>query len=232
MPRKIQATYTKAPASSLAAIGDSLTHNFSLDVRPDQFWPQRLTALLGGEDVAIRARNFGRSGNTTTQMLARLSRMTQFDVPRLAIIWGGVNDPGNGIVGATTQANIETMGETLLDAGVDYLIVGNTQYLNYTSGGDSLETPFATYATLRPFQAAAATALAASYPGRVALCDIYTYMRNLIVAGTETANSASWHVAGTDQHLNVHGEQIVADAMLDAIVSQDGWITGLGGIES
>lgn len=227
MPRKIQTNYTKSPSRTLAAIGDSLTHNTTLGVRPDQFYPEQLAVRLRAEVVPIRSRNFGRSGNTTTQMLARLSRMTHFDIPDLAVVWGGVNDPGNSIPGATTQANIETMGRALLDAGVDFLVIGNTQYLNYTSGGDTLETPFATYATLRPFQQAAATTLAGEYPGRVAFADIYNYMRDKIVDGTEAAKSASWHVAPTDQHLNPLGERYVAEAVYTAIEAQDGWLDAL-----
>lgn len=233
MPRRIDLpTGVIVPRVTVAALGDSMTYNHTLGVPMESFYPERLAVALRALGAPVRARNFGRNGRTSTGAVPMVPYLLDTDTPKLAIIWIGVNDPGNSIVGATTQANIETMGETLLDAGVDYLIVGNTQYLNYTSGGDSLVTPFATYATLRPFQAAAATALETAYPGRVALCDIYGYMRNLIVAGTETAASASWHVAGTDQHLNALGNQYVADAMLATIQAQDGWIEALGGIES
>lgn len=231
MPRPIQITPNRSPRrQALAAIGDSLTQNASLNVRPNEFWPERLAVALRELGCPIIGRNFGISGNTTTQMLARIGVMTQFETPNLAIIWGGVNDPGSEIVGATTQDNIEAMGETLLDAGVPYLVIGNTQYLNYSSGGDTLETPSATYATLRTYQLAAANALIAAHPDQVAYCDIYGHMRQLIVDGDYTQGDHLWHVEATNQHLNAIGEQIVADVMLATIQAQDGWVTALGGV--
>lgn len=232
MPRRMQPTYTAAPRHTISVVGDSLTHNITLGVRPDQFWPERVAVALRGDGTPARARNLGRSGNTTTQMLARIATVTAIDIPKLAIIWGGVNDPGNAIGGATTQSNIEAMGEALLDAGVSYLVVGNTQYLNYSSGGDELADPANTYETLRTFQLAAADALETSYPGRVAYCDIYAYMRQLIVDGTYTQGDHLWHVADSNQHLNAVGEQIVADAMLATIQAQPGWVAALGGVEA
>lgn len=229
MPRKIQATYTQAPSVPYAAIGDSLTLNFSYRTLPHEFHPEVLAGMLRDAGYPVYARNHGQSGDTTTGMRGRVSQMLRFETPRLATIWGGVNDPGNSIAGATTQANIEAMGRTLLDAGVGYLVIGNTQYLNYTTGGDSLETPFATYATLRPFQRAAFDTLAGEYPGRVAYADIYNYMRQLIIDGVEADNSASWHVANTDQHLNPLGERYVAEAIYETIAAQSGWLDALRG---
>lgn len=228
MPRRILAQAPLGePRKTLAAMGDSLTHNVTLGVRPDQFWPERLAVKLREEGVSVRARNFGKSGNTSTQMLARFGHMTRYDVPLIAGIWAGANDPGNSIAGATTQANIEQMARTLLDAGTQYIVIGNTQYLNYTTGGDTTTTQTSTYATLKGFQKAAADALKAAYPGRVAYCDTYEHMRQLIVSGVDTQGSASWHVAGTNQHLNAYGEQIVADAMRATIQAQPGWLDAL-----
>ncbi len=215
------------PRNSIAAIGDSLTHNTTLGVLPSAFYPEQLAKLLQALGVPVRSRNFGSSGATTMYMKTRIPLMTLYDVPILGIVWGGVNDPGNSITGATTQANIVSMGTTLLNGGVGKLLVANTQYLNYTSGGDTTTTPYATYATLRPFQAAAATALATAYPNRVALCDVYGAMRGKIVDGTEVQGSASWHVAGTDQHLNVLGQRYVAEAIVDTITRQTAWLDQL-----
>jgi lysophospholipase L1-like esterase len=227
MPRRIIGRYTKGRSVPIAAIGDSLTFNTSYKTMPHQFHPEVLAGLLRDEGCPVYARNFGQSGDTTTGMRARMTDVLRFETPKLVTLWGGVNDPGTAITGATTQDNLETIGEYLLDNGVTYLLVGNTQYLNYTSGGDDINTPFATYATLRPFQLAATNALIAAYPGRVAYADIYGYMRALIVAGTVVDNSASWHVANTDQHLNPLGEQYVAAALLATIEAQSGWMDGL-----
>jgi lysophospholipase L1-like esterase len=227
MPRPIIASPAPGPRHTLAAMGDSLTHNTTLYVRPDQFWPAVLADLLTAQGCRVRSRNFGQSGQSTAGAIARFGLMTRYDVPTLGVIWIGVNDPGNGIAGATTQANITAMAETLFEAGTAYVIIGNTQYVNWSTGGDTLETPGATYATLRTYQAAAADALIAAHPGKVAFCDIYTHMRNLIVDGTYAQGDAAWHVADGDQHLNAAGEAIVADAMYATIAAQPGWIDAL-----
>lgn len=156
---------------------------------------------------------------------------------------GGANPlPSMPPVGASvyqgTQANI--MAAVLLlnqftDCG--RFLIGNTQYLNYSaSQGDTLATPSAVYATLRPFQAAAVTLLQGKGLN-VALADIYGYMRTRIVNGDwftfrQTAYKAiqgdgAWHFADTNQHLNPLGNAIVAMGMLSAIQSQPGWLDAL-----
>ena len=131
----------------------------------------------------------------------------------------------------SAQKRVIPSGERLFaegdDAGTTYAIVVSTQFVNWSAGGDTLNTPGATYATLRTFQQAAATAKATTYPGRVAYCDLYTYMRNLIVAGTYAEGDHLWHTADMNQHLNVAGEAIVADAVLATIQAQTGWLAAL-----
>lgn len=232
MPRPIFANPTPGPRYSIACMGDSLTHNHTLGIRPDQFWPTVLEGLLVDAGGRVRVRNFGKSGNTSTQMVDRFANMTTYDVPKLGIIWAGANDPGNAIAGATTQANIESMGETLFDAGTDYLIIGNTQYLNYSSGGDTTSAQSSTYATLEGYQQAAYDTLLAAHPAKVAYCDTYAYMRAIILAGTFQGTAIaqgdfSWHVADSNQHLNVLGNRIVAQAMYETITAQSGWVAAL-----
>lgn len=228
MPRKIQATYQRGLGKTLAAMGDSLSYNVTLGVRPDQFWPKRLADALRALGCGVRSRNFGRSGNTTTDMIARFGAMTAYDVPFLGAIWGGVNDPGNGISGATTQANIQQMAEALFAAGTPYVLIGNTQYLNYSTNVETVGVPYSTYATLRTSQKAAADALIPAYPGRVAYVDIYAAFRQEIVGGAVAQGDwAAWHVADLNQHLNPAGEQVVADAMVAAIQARPDWLDAL-----
>lgn len=229
MPRPIITATAPGPRHTIANMGDSLSHNVTLLVRPDQFWPAVLAEGLRQDGYRVRSRNFAQSGLTTAGALNRLPLMTAYDVPKLAVIWIGVNDPGNDIAGATTQANIETMANTLLDSGTEFVVIGNTQYINWSSGGDTLTTPGATYATLRTFQQAAADALKAQHPGKVAYADIYGAMRQRIVDGTDTQGSASWHVSDGDQHLNAYGERIIAEIMRATIEAQDGWLDALRG---
>jgi len=227
MPRLIQPTYTPGPRHPLAAIGDSLTHNSTLGVLPHAFWPEVLSERLRGLGAGVIARNFGRSGNTSQDMIARFGHMTRYDVPKVGIIWAGANDPGNAIVGATTQANIQSMAETLFSAGTRFVIIGNTQYLNWSTGGDTVSAQSTTYATLKGFQQAAAAALATAHPGQAAYCDTYAAMRQKIVAGVETQGSNSWHTSANNQHLNALGERYVAEAMLATIQAQPGWLDAL-----
>jgi lysophospholipase L1-like esterase len=223
--RKALTAYTKARTHTVAAMGDSLTFNdVYYGVAPHLMWPEKLAVSLRGLSCNVQARNFGASGDTTTQMLARIAQLTFYDIPAIAVIWGGINDPGTAIAGATTQANISAMITALKAAGVARLVVCNTQYLNWSSGGDTIGTPYATYATLRPFQAAAVTAAADS---NVVLCDTYMSLRGLIVAGTETQGSNSWHAVANNQHLNALGQTYIASALLATIQAQPGWLAAL-----
>lgn len=141
------------------------------------------------------------------------------------------------VVRQGTQANIEWMIETLLRAGCLHVVVLNTQYLNYASGGDNAgaATYYSAYATLRPFQAAAVATYAST--GKVVLCDLWTYMSKIVTntpsgsnvvtldtgeTFTVTQGDFSWHVASGNQHLNLMGEEVIARAVLDTLQTA-GW---------
>lgn len=202
---------------TISCMGDSLTHNYTLGVPLSSLYPAQLQEKLRDLGSKVSVRNFGRSGNTTTQMISRFDAMTQFSVPDIGIIFGGVNDPGNAISQATTQANIETMITTLKSAGVSKIMVVSAQYLNFSAGGDTLSTPYANYVPVRQAQQDAANA----HPG-VIFVDLYTYMRDRIVNAQDTQGSFSWHVADGDQHFNSYGCGIVADCVLQSVQAQ-GW---------
>jgi len=147
--------------------------------------------------------------------------------------------PGFPPVGASvyqgTEANI--IGNVLmllLYGGTSKFLILNAQYLNY-AGGDTLATPYATYATLRTYQAV--TLLQSKSITGAVLVDLYTYMRNLIANGstfsyrqtlyTAVAADNAWHSVTTNQHLNPLGNSIVAMAALAAIQAQSGWLDAL-----
>ena len=184
MPSRIQSTYTGSPRHTIACMGDSLTNNWAYGVPYDLMWPGVLASSLNSLGCHVKARNFGRSGNTTTQMITRWSWMNYFDVPSLGIIFGSVNDPPNSIAGATTQANLTTMINSLLSMSVPMILVLNTQYINWSTAGDTLSTPGATNATLRTYQAAAVSAINLA---NVVYVDLYTYMRSIIANATVVA---------------------------------------------
>ena len=92
MPRKIQPTYTKAKGARIVCMGDSLTSNYIWGVGLNKFYPRLVQDALNALGCSVLCRNFGVSGETTGQMLARSAVMTQYEVPDMAIIYGGTND--------------------------------------------------------------------------------------------------------------------------------------------
>lgn len=309
MPHQLKNNYNKTNPYTVAALGDSLTENLgAFAVPPEGMWPAVLagqTPLAATVPTAIlpsgitlagkgllrqlggltRERNFGKAGDTTTNMIARQAIMSAYDVPAIAVLWGGVNDVttvatvtsttvftvstgtgarfsignfidvggrtsvvsgvssdqitvspalsgtpnvGDYVIGPTKN-NIQTILTALANAGCTRLIAMNTQYKNYTAGGDTTGTPEPFYAALRAYQASAVstwTAPAGS-GAAVVLCDVYAFMKSLITGGYETQGSNSWHAVANNQHLNALGESYVALAVLATIQAQSGWLAAL-----
>lgn len=118
-------TFAKVRA---VCFGDSITHNNTNGVLGCEFWPNATQNIL--RDVYgidnTHFRNLGASGNTSTQCLNRIHSAFQWrdggteerpilNVPDVALVMIGVNDPGNSISTATTQANIEAIVRCLLN---------------------------------------------------------------------------------------------------------------------
>lgn len=95
--------------SRFAVIGDSMEAG-------DTSWVYYLCALSGGRaSLAVKA---GVSGNTTTQMLARLQADVIDRNPDVCIVGGATNDHMTGVPQATTLANVQAMVAMLRDAGI------------------------------------------------------------------------------------------------------------------
>ena len=122
-----------------------------------------------------------------------------------------------------TVQNLIDIGLAMKALGYTRLLIGTHPYLNYTTGGDTLAAQQSLALTTRTAQNAAYASLASS-SGAV-LVDFYTWMRSLIVAGTVTQGSFSWHVADGNVHLNAYGEQILCDCLAAAI--PQAWIDAL-----
>lgn len=205
--------------NSIDCIGDSLTHAVTLMIPSEKLWPAVLQSNLEAAGKSVVVRNWGKSGNTTAQMITRFQAMTQFGVPKIGIIWGGTNDPSNSINASGTQANLQTMIASLKLSGCNNVIIIGQHLLNYASGGDiSGGVPVldsaCTYAAIIAAQKAASIAGGAEY------CDLYNYLRARIIAGTDVAGSYSWHVATGDIHMNAYGATLVANAVLETIASK------------
>jgi lysophospholipase L1-like esterase len=188
---------------SIAFLGDSLTHNTELGVPLHLFFPAILTNSLAADGYSVKARNFGLSGNTSTAMLARITEMTQYDIPTVAFVGTGINDVGTGF--ASTRANMVAMATALLNAGVKYVVIHGHHYQNFSSI-DTVAQEDPAYAPLRAALLGAVSDLNAAFTGtRVSYLDTYAYFRGLIVAGTEVQNSASWHIVSGNIHWNALG---------------------------
>lgn len=227
MPALMRTGATRSPRP-IFCIGDSLTQNYSTSTKAGKFWPGQLATKLVADGYQVKAINLGISGNTTTNMLARINAATRSYSPILGVIFGGVNDPGNGISGAITTSNIVAMVSSLIAQGIPRVVIVSAHYRNFAGGvGDTQTVDYAAYVPVRAAQLAAYTASVATHPGKVAYCDLHAFLKAVIAAGTEAQNSASWHVGPTDQHPNELGGSYFADAIKATIAAQDGWLDAI-----
>lgn len=120
-----------------------------------------------------------------------------------------------------TEANLVACGNALIAKGYTKLFVGVQHYLNFSAGGDTLETPSPSLAAMRAAQNAAATTLGAN----AVLADFYNFMRDRIVAGTDVQGDFAWHTADGNTHLNEYGQEILMECIDEAFT--DVWLDSL-----
>lgn len=114
---------------------------------------------------------------------------------------------------------------------VKQIVVVSTNYLNYTTGGDTLTTPYSAYASIRTAQQAAVTAQAVTVGGKPAVvyADLYAAQKARIQSGADPDFSSvaydaaqSWHATQNNQHHNAYGHQLVEQTVRAAITTA-GW---------
>jgi hypothetical protein len=300
---------------TLVAIGDSQT-DFSAGygVRASRTWSQLLANTLSVSGIPSKCRAYGISGDTSTGALNRADVFQMYEIPDLALIHIGVNDPGSSISQATTQANIQAIIKSLkfgvvgsgagLGAGVSvagqtnlpangapgqrYVVLSDTSttggvaanasgqaatitgssagqtvweyryplsgeygwgrvatiasapshckkivvvspnYLNFTTGGDTLTTPYAPYVNVRNAQQAAVTAENVVVGGKptVIYSDVYNFLRSRIVSGVDLDFSAvaydqnrSWTYTQNNQHKSAYGHALDAQKISTDILA-------------
>lgn len=138
------------------ANGDSLTaQDGPYGITPYQGWPTKLMDLLAASGASVIVRNGAVSGYTTANMITRMPVLVQTELqygswPVMAILFGGVNDPGVSISGPTTTLNLSTLarmyksralnavaGQASLPAGItsgtNYIVMADTS----TTGGNT-----------------------------------------------------------------------------------------------
>ena len=119
------------PADSRPAIlcfGDSITAGFGLD--SGQSFPDLLQQDLDRHHLAFRVLNFGVSGDTTQDGLARVP-MALAEHPAFVLLELGGNDGLRGLPLSVTQANLAQMIESFQSAGARVVLAGMSLPPNY-----------------------------------------------------------------------------------------------------
>lgn len=126
-------TDTKAanPADNrhrLVVFGDSLTAGFGAP--PGASFPDYLQKLIDAKHRPWRVINFGVSGDTSTDGVARLPGVLD-EKPEMVILELGANDGLRGIPVSATRANLEQIIQGLRDGGAKVVLAGMTLPPNY-----------------------------------------------------------------------------------------------------
>ena len=129
-------TVAAAQTVTIAALGDSLTQGYGLQVE-DGFVPQLQNWLTAqGADVAMI--NAGVSGDTTAGGLSRAAWTLTPDVDAMIVTLGG-NDLLRGLDPANSRANMDGILAAAQAAGVQVLVIGMQAPGNY---GPEYKTSF------------------------------------------------------------------------------------------
>ena len=112
----------------IAAFGDSLTAGAGLD--PGESYPDVLQQELDSRGYRYRVANFGVSGDTTQDGVARLPLVIA-EKPAVVVVEFGANDGLRGQPVANSEANLREMIETLQKAGARVVLAGITLPPNY-----------------------------------------------------------------------------------------------------
>jgi acyl-CoA thioesterase I len=119
---------TTDPRPEIACFGDSLTAGFGLET--GQSYPDVLQAELDRQGYRYRVVNFGVSGDTTQDGLARL-RMVLVDKPRIVVLELGANDGLRGQPVEAIKQNLAQLIEGLQGSGAKVVLAGMTLPPNY-----------------------------------------------------------------------------------------------------
>lgn len=128
----------------IACFGDSLTEGYGL--APDEALPVVLERLLAEQGIAARCLNFGVSGDTSGDGLARLDAVLDAD-PDAVIVEFGANDCFVGESVEDVTANLSTIIQPFKARDIPLLMVGISALTNLDDGYKARFDPlFATLA--------------------------------------------------------------------------------------
>jgi acyl-CoA thioesterase-1 len=112
----------------IACFGDSITAGFGLD--PGQSFPDLLQRDLDQRGYRYRVANFGVSGDTTQDGVARLPLLLA-EKPAIVLLELGANDGLRGLPVSVTRSNLEQIVVAVKDAGGRVVLAGMTLPPNY-----------------------------------------------------------------------------------------------------
>lgn len=116
------------------ALGDSLSSQQGGGATYNGWVDQVQMRSLGR---MLLASNAGVTGNTTAQMLARLSTDVLAYTPKLVTVLGGTNDITQSVSAATTKANLASIVTTLQAAGIAVVMCTIPPRQDTTSGSST-----------------------------------------------------------------------------------------------
>lgn len=109
-------------AHAINCLGDSQTQMSPFyAVPPEMMWVEQTAVQLRAAGYDVKARSFGISGQSTGQMLQRVDVLSLWEVPTIAILYGGVNDVETGNV---PVASAGSAGSIAVSAGAQWYGVG------------------------------------------------------------------------------------------------------------
>ncbi len=111
--------------------GDSLVAGYNLS--PDQALPAQLEAILLKDGVDVKVKNFGVSGDTTSNGLARIE-LALSEKPDLVIIVLGGNDMLRNVSPEITYANLESIIKKFQDSKAKVVLAEMKATLAYGLG--------------------------------------------------------------------------------------------------
>jgi acyl-CoA thioesterase-1 len=122
------ASVAEAETTTIAALGDSLTHGYGL--APEDAFPAQLERWLEARGHDVEVINAGVSGDTTRGGLSRLDWTLSDEVDAVIVELGG-NDLLRGIDPAESRANLDAILAELDARGLPALIAGLPAPGNY-----------------------------------------------------------------------------------------------------
>lgn len=200
----------------------------------------------------------GGSWTTSVGMKERIASITgrEFTSTPIGVLYVSTNNWSAVTAGATltgyagTAADVDedvtlpdviSLATSMLEFGVTNLVVVGYHLRNWSTGGDVTAGTINIEPSLvganpgtfghgsRWAAYKAVQTLAATYPGRVAFCDLYAAFKARLEADAPASIGVDsyLHVETGDTHLNARGLQWVADAIQGTIEAQSGWIAAV-----